>query len=175
MTKFFPRQTVSWKLEEPRAFRRMSLSVVEMGLFTGIVVRLFRSLALTHGPNSLLYFGLIIVVGALFLFGMATAHLANFTVRHWLWRIPAFTALEALGELATSAALIQFHREPIGSARAEMHDFPGIVTGMLVARIIPLCLFGLLLAGVVQVVRYALLKEEHREHTAAAVHSHSHP
>ena len=173
MTNFFPRQTVSWKLEEPRAFRRMSLSVVEMGLLTGIIVRLFRSLALTHGPNSLPYFILMFVIGALFLFGMATAHLANFTVRHWVWRVPAFAALEAVGELFTSAVLIQFHREPIGSARAGMQDFLGIAWGLVTWRIVPVLLFALLLAGVVQVVRYALLKEEHREHTADAVHSHT--
>jgi hypothetical protein len=37
-------------------------------------------------------------------------------------------------------------------------------------RALPIILFTLLLAGVVQVVRYLLLRFEHREHTFDAIH-----
>ena len=58
MTNFFPRQTVAWKLEEPPAFRRLTLSVVEMAVLTGVVLRLLRSIALTQGPaDSWIYLG----------------------------------------------------------------------------------------------------------------------
>ena len=30
--------------------------------------------------------------GAVVLFGMCTAHLANFTIRQWMWRAPVFAA-----------------------------------------------------------------------------------
>ena len=49
MTTFFPRQSVEWHLEEPAAFRRLSLSLVEMALATGIVLRLLRAFAARGG------------------------------------------------------------------------------------------------------------------------------
>ena len=32
MTSFFPRHSVEWRLEEPQAFRRLSISLVEITL-----------------------------------------------------------------------------------------------------------------------------------------------
>ena len=46
MSSFFPRNTVEWRLEEPAAFRRLSLSLVEMALLAGIVLRVLRALTL---------------------------------------------------------------------------------------------------------------------------------
>jgi hypothetical protein len=168
MSSYFPRQTVAWKtLEEPPAFRRLTLSLVEMGLLTGIALRLYRSLVLTHGPNSFLYLGATIAVGAIFLFGMTTLHLGNFTVRRWLWRAPAFALLELVGEMIASLALIALHREPWGTARAEFHDWLPMATVLIRWRFLPIVTFALILAGVVQLVRYTLLRVEHKDHLLA--------
>ena len=168
MSSYFPRQTVAWKrIEEPSAFRRLTLSLVEMGLLTGVVLRLYRSLALTHGPNSFLYIGATIAVGAIFLFGMATLHLGNYTIRRWLWRAPAFALLELAGEMIASLALIALHREPWGTARAEFRDWLPMGQGLIVTRFLPLVAFALVLAGVVQAVRLTLLRVEHRDHLEA--------
>ena len=37
MPSFFPRNTVEWHIEEPRAFRRFSYSLVEMAIVTGVL------------------------------------------------------------------------------------------------------------------------------------------
>ncbi len=125
MPNFFPRQSVEWHVEEPAAFRRLSLSLVEMALATGIVLRLLRAFAFTHGRASLL-----LTVGAVFLWGlilvgMATAHLANYPIQRWAWRAPLFALVETAGEMATSLLLISLrprgrgHRESALSRLAE--------------------------------------------------------
>jgi hypothetical protein len=81
-----------------------------------------------------------------------------------------FAAIEAAAEALTSLALILAHREPMGSERAHVHDWLEIAASRFVWRIVGVCLFALLLAGVVQMVRYMLLRREHRLHTAVAVH-----
>lgn len=170
MTNFFPRQTVAWKLEEPAAFRRLTLSLLEMAVLTGIVLRLYRAFVLTHGDGgSWLYLGATFAIGAFFLLGMLTLHLGNYTLRQWLWRAPAFGMVEAAAEMTTSLALIALHREPFGSARAELRDWPAMLNDTVRMRVIAVLAFGLLLAGVVQVVRYALLRRERRDQTAAVI------
>ena len=171
MSPFFPHTTVEWKIEEPPAFRRFSMVIWEMALVTGVLFRLYRALAMTAGPSdNWLYFGGAFVLGLLFVLGMATLHLGNFPLRHWLWRAPAFGALEAAAESLTSLALIFAHREPIGSERAHPHDWVEIAASTFFWRIIEVSLFALVLAGVVQFVRYMLLRRENRVHTAVAVH-----
>ena len=169
---YFPHTTVEWKkFEEPAAFRRFSMSIAEMAIVTGLLFRLYRALAMTAGPTtSWLYFGVTLAVGALFILGVATLHLGNYPVRHWLWRAPVFGAIEAAAESLTSLALIYAHREPIGSERAHPHDWPEIAANTFLWRLVGVCLFALVLAGVVQFVRYMLLRREHRVHTAVAVH-----
>ncbi len=81
-----------------------------------------------------------------------------------------FGAIEAAAESLTSLALIYAHREPIGSERAHPHDWLEIVAQTFLWRLVVVCLFALVLAGVVQFVRYMLLRREHRVHTAVAVH-----
>lgn len=171
MTSYFPRHTVAWKLEEPAAFRRLSLSLLEMAAVTGILFRAFRALALTHGPSgSWAYVGGTVALGAIFLFGMATVHLGNFTLRQWVWRAPAFGAVEALAEALASLALILLHREPAGTARAHLHDWPQMAIGIFFWRVLAVVAFALLLAGIVQLVRYLLLRRDHRLHTVEKVH-----
>ena len=172
MTPYFPRNTTEWKkFEEPAAFRRFSMVIWEMALVTGVLFRVYRALSMTVGPTSnWLYFGGTFVLGLLFLLSMATLHLGNFTLKKWLWRAPAFGALEAAAESLTSLGLILAHREPIGSERAHLHDWPEIVAGTFFWRIVTVSVFALVLAGVVQFVRYLLLRRENRLHTAVAVH-----
>ena len=171
MSPYFPRHTVEWKIEEPPAFRRFSMVIWEMALVTGVLFRLYRALAMTTGPvNSWLYFGATLALGTLFVLGMATLHLGNFPLKHWLWRAPAFGALEAAAESLTSLALIYAHREPIGSERAHPHEWLEIAASTFFWRIVGVALFALVLAGVVQFVRYVLLRRDHRVHTAVAVH-----
>lgn len=171
MPPFFPQVTGTFRLEEPAALRRFSMSLVEMALVTGIVLRLGWALAFTQGPSdSLLFAGAVFALRFIALFGMAALHLGNFTLRHWIWRAPAFAAVEAAAEALTSLGLIALHREPLGSARATFGDWPAMASGTLFWRVAAVIAFSLLLAGVVQLVRYSLLKRAHRDHTVAAVH-----
>lgn len=171
MAPYFPRNTVEWKVEEPQAFRRFSTSIVEMAIVTGVLLRLYRALVLTNGPaGSWVYLGTTLVLGSFFFFGMATLHLGNFPVRKWLWRAPLFAAIEAAVESVTSVALILAHREPMGSERAHLHDWTTIAASVFLWRLVGIAVFALVLAGVVQFVRYALLRRENRVHTAVAVH-----
>ena len=153
MPSFFPRHTVEWRLEEPPAFRRLSLSLVEMSLLTGIVLRIMRALAFTLGRASWLYYGVAFVTGTLLLLGMATAHLANYPVRDWSWRAPLFAFVEVIGEMATSLALIAIHREPEGTARADFQDWPSMAMRALLQSELSICLWAVLLAAVIVFVR----------------------
>ena len=173
MTPYFPRHTVEWpKFEEPAAFQRLTRSLVEMAIITGILFRLYRALLMTAGPASnWVFLGSAFAIGMLFLFGMATLHLGNFPLRHWVWRAPVFGAVEAITEALTSLGLILAHREPMGSERASLQHWPEIVGSTLVWRVGSVIIFALVLAGVVQFVRYLLLRHDHRVHTAVAVHA----
>lgn len=153
MPSFFPRHTIEWRMEEPPAFRRLSLSIVEMALLTGIVLRVLRALAFTHGRVSWLYYGLLFVVGTLFLLGMTTAHLANFPVRAWAWRAPWFALVEVAGEMMTSLLLIALRREPEGTSRAAFQDWPSMSLRALLQSELTICLWALLLAAVIVFVR----------------------
>lgn len=153
MPSFFPQDTIEWRMEEPPAFRRLSLSLVEMALLTGIVLRLLRALAFTHERASWLYYGFAFVLGTLVLLGMVTAHVANFPVRAWAWRAPLFAAVEVAGEMTTSLFLIWLGREPEGTARADFHDWPSMSLRALVQSELSTCLWVLLLAAVIVFVR----------------------
>jgi hypothetical protein len=153
MPSFFPQQTVEWHVEEPAAFRRLSLSLIEMALLTGIVLRALRALTFTHGHVGWLYYGLAFIVWTLILVGMTTAHLANFTVRAWTWRAPLFALVETVGEMATSLLLIALRREPEGTARADFHDWPSMTLRSLLQSELTICLWVLLLAGAIIFVR----------------------
>ncbi len=153
MATFFPQHSVEWKLEEPRAFRRLSLSLIEMALLTGVVLRLLRALTFTHGRASWLFYGAAFVVGLLILLGMTTAYLANWTLRSWLWRAPLFALVEVAGEMATSLLLIAVGREPEGAVRAEFHDWPSMALRAFLQSEVSICVWAALLAGVILFVR----------------------
>jgi len=166
---FFPRQTVEWHLEEPRAFRRLSLSLVEMALVTGVLLHVYRAYVLTHGANGWLFFGGSLALGMLFLLFMTTAHFANFPIHRCAWRAPLFALIETGGEMATSLLLILVGREPLGSARAEWHDWAAMAMGTLATRGVLILVWALLLAGIVQIVRRVMAGtvEEEKEEARA--------
>jgi hypothetical protein len=168
MGTYFPRSTNEIRSDEPSAFRALTLSIVEIGLITGVVTRLFRSLVLTHGSNSWLYLGGMFAVGAVFLFAMATLHLANFPIRRWLWRAPLIGVLVAIGEMATSLLLIAVGREPSGTVRAELADWPGMAVSVLLFRVTAVCAWALVLAGAVTLARNALAARRRKSDTPPA-------
>lgn len=163
MPAFFPRHTVEWKLEEPPAFRRFSFSLVEMALVTGVVLRVYRSFALTHGSTSWLYLGGAFAVGLLFMLFMVTAHLANFPLQRWLWRAPLFGVTEVAGEMLTSLLLIAIGREPNGTVRAQWSDWAAMAGSALVMRALAIVLWALLLAGIVMLVRRTIVHQDERD------------
>ena len=178
MARYFPRETVHWHLEEPRAFRKLTLSLPGMALMTGVLVRLIRV-----GATGLTmsWWGVFagIALGAIVLLGLATAHLGNYPVKQWLWRAPVFGLAEGAAEAGVSALLIAIGVERLGSTRAHLGDWPSIATDTIIGtpglafvdgRVVMVSLFALVLAGVVQIVRYLLLRSENRDTTAVAIH-----
>jgi hypothetical protein len=167
---FFPRHTVEWRVHEPAAVRRMSLSLVAMAVLAGVLVRLYRWVLLAYAPSSIWSLLAGIGGGALIVLGLATAHLGNYPVRHWLWRAPLFALVAASAEMATSAALIALGRERLGSDLMHWHDWREDLIRNIALRFAVLCAFAFVLGGVVQIVRRVLLKREHRDHTVQAMH-----
>lgn len=154
MPSYFPRQTIDWRaMEEPPAFRRLSLSLVEMALITGVVLRILRAVTFMASRASWLLYVLAFVVGLLILVGMTTAHLANFSLRRWLWRAPVFALVETVGEMATSLLLIALRREPEGASRADFHDWPSMALRALAQNELMICLWVAVLAAVIVIVR----------------------
>lgn len=170
MAPFFPVKTADWKVVKPDPFRHLSMSLVEMAVLTGVIMRVYRALVLSRAEGGdIAYLAISIAVGMALLLGMLTMHLGNYTVRNWAWRAPAFAVIEVAAEVVVSLGLIWLGREPLGSLRATFDDWPGLVARTATIRIVAICLFTLLLAGVVQLTRYVALRRDHREHTLDAV------
>lgn len=148
-----PGSTVDLKFEEPAAFRRFSHSLVETALVTGVLIRLYRALVLTHASGGWMYWVFVTGVGTLFFCAMVTAHLANFPLRRWLWRAPVFAVLVVAAEMATSLLLIAIGREPWGSVRAEWSDWPSMAANALLYRGLAICLWAAVLALAVTVAK----------------------
>ena len=160
MANFFPRQTIEFKFEEPKAFRRISFSLIEMAVITGILVRVYRVVVMTHGSNNWLYIGGTITLGVVFLLGMLTAHLANYPLHQYPWRGPAFAAVEVVAEMAVSALLIAVGHEANGTVRAHWDDWVGLGLNALLFRGLEIVIWTLLLAGVIQIVRRVVHEDE---------------
>ena len=156
-------KTSEWDLEEPAAFQRIARSPVELAVMTGVVIRLFRAVVLTRGNINSSYLAASLVLGTIFLVGMATLHLGRFPVREWPWRAPLFAIFETVGEMAVSLVLISLHREPWGTARAEIMDWQPMALGVLFWRIVAVGVWAILLGVTVQFVRGRVLKDTGRE------------
>jgi hypothetical protein len=160
------------RVREPPAFSKLARSIVEIALVTGILVRLFRAVVLTHADgDSGLYLAAMFLLGGGFVLLMATIHLSRFPLRQWTWRAPAFAVLESAFESIVSLCLIAAHREPLGTGAATFRDWPGIAATILVRHTVVLSLFAMLLALTVKLVRYQLLKREHVAWSAGTVRS----
>lgn len=150
-----------WQPDEPTAFQKVAVSLIEMAFITGILLRAFRAMILSNGPgDSLLYIGGAFALGAIFLLTMLTIHLSRLPLNQWLWRAPAFAVVETAAEMLTSAALISLGREPIGTVRAEFHDWPAMAVSAGLARLVTVCVFAFLLGLVVQRVRQSAVRRE---------------
>ncbi|MBI2797369.1 MAG: hypothetical protein HYX65_11775 [Gemmatimonadetes bacterium] len=160
---YFPRQAINWAhLDEPPVVRRLSIGWWGLPLAAGTVVRLLRAVVFSAGSTSVLT---PIVYGALVVFitcGALTAHVGNFTVRQWTWRVPIFAALEALAESVVSLGLIVAGVEQLGSEQATVGQWPTIVVTILRDRLILLAVYATALAVVVEFVRYAFFKRADR-------------
>ena len=165
---YFPRKTTEIRIREPRAFRRLSYSLVQMALVTGVVVRVYRLLILTHGANNWLYLGATFALGAIFFLGMVTAHLANFPVHQYLWRAPAFAGIEVGAEMVTSALLIALGHEAYGAVRAHWDDWLGMSVNALLIRGTAIIVWTAILAGSVSLVRRTIVHEDKDAGSVAA-------
>jgi len=170
MADFFPRKTIAWtQIEEPSFVRRVTTSVLAMALVTGVVLRVFRALALRHEAPGIGYLLGMFALGAVAFLLAATAHLGNYTLRHWWWRAPVFGLLEAAFEMLTSLALIAAGLERVGTGRAGYGDWVPMAYNALPLRVVVVCVFALVLAGVVQIIRRLMLRAERRSGTVEAV------
>ena len=131
-----------------------------MAIVTGVLVRVFRLLVLTHGSNNWLYFGGTFALGMIVLLGMLTAHLANYPLHQYFWRAPTFALIEVASEMTVSALLIAAGREPNGTVLAHWDDWVGMGLNALLIRGIAIVVWGLILAGVVQLVRRTIVHED---------------
>ena len=163
------RLSAAFTIREPPAFSKLARSIVEMGLVTGVVVRLYRAVVLTHDSGSGLYLGTMFLLASAFVLLMATVHLSRFPLRQWMWRAPAFGALESAFESIVSLGLILANREPLGTGAAALGDWPGIAGTIFLRHVIVISAFTLLLALTVKLVRYQLLKREHAAWSAGTV------
>ena len=143
-----------------------------MAIFTGIVVHSYIWLVLARASVHFGWIALLLAFSGRFvlLLALATVYLGNHPVRQWIWRAPAFAALEIAVEAIMVAALIQIRIERIGTEHARRTDWWGIVSDIMIYHGIAILVFSAILAVVVQTVRYALLKHEHCDTTAIAIH-----
>jgi hypothetical protein len=163
MPMMFPRHTIELHLEEPKAFQRFSRSLVEMAIVTGVLARVYRVIILTHGPNNWLYLGGVLALGAIFLIGMLTAHLASYPLHQYLWRAPLFALVEVAAEMVTSTLLITLGHEANGTVRAHWDDWLGMAAHALLYRGLIFVLWGFILAAAILLLRETRIVQEDEE------------
>jgi hypothetical protein len=168
---FFPEFPFTGKRVD-NLFARIPRSLVPMAIITGIAVHSYIWFVLARASVNFGWIGLLLAFAGRFvlLLALSTVYLANHPVRQWIWRAPLFAVLEAAVEALYVAVLIRIRVERIGTEHAQQRDWWGIVSDIWVYHIVAILSFSLVLAVVVQTVRYALLKHEHRDSTAIKIH-----
>jgi hypothetical protein len=171
MSPFFPESSFTASRVDS-ALRRVPRSLIPMALITGIVVHLYRVFVLASPTITFGWISLFLAGAGeyVLLLSLTTVYLGNHPVRQWIWRVPLFTVVEWLVEAAAVAVLIRIRFERIGSEQARAGDLSSIVIDRLVWHGAAIITFSFILAVVVQTVRYALLKHEHRDSTAIRIH-----
>ena len=164
MSHFFPREVIQWRDQRLHPLRAFSLSTIELAAITGIVLRLFRVVAMSASTPM---FVLGLVMAVLFLCGMLTWHLGNFPLRRWPLRAAWFTLIEASTELGVSSMLIALKVEPLGTGLAGWHDWWSLAGQTLIERVVIVLLYSLMLAASVQIVRRMLDRKRLPEVEAA--------
>jgi len=151
---------------------RIPRSLIPMALITGIVVHLYRVFVLVSPAITFGWISLFLGFAGeyVLLLSLTTVYLGNHPVRQWIWRVPLFTVAEWLVEAAAVTILIRGRIERIGSEPARAADLSSIVMDRLIWHGAAIITFSLILAVVVQTVRFALLKHEHRDSTAIRIH-----
>ena len=151
---------------------RIPRSLIPMALITGIVVHLYRVFVLVSPAISFGWISLFLGFAGeyVLLLSLTTVYLGNHPVRQWIWRVPLFTVAEWLVEVGAVMVLIRGRLERIGSEQARATDLSSIVTDRLIWHGAAIITFSFILALVVQTVRFALLKHEHRDSTAIRIH-----
>lgn len=162
MADFFPPGDAEHRRpDDAAAFRRITLSVFETAIIAGVLLRVVRVIVNVHGgPFDWHAFLGKLIISPIILFGIATLHLANFPVRQWLWRAPAFAFIEGVSEAIMSALLIWAGREMYGRSLATMADWPSMAAGVLFWRMVAVVLFALLLGGIVQWARRRAIADD---------------
>ncbi len=149
--------------EMDSAFRRISHSLLEMALITGVLARVLHMLFNAHG-DEIDWHALVgtFVVVPIVMLALVTLYLANYPVRQWVWRAPAFAMAETAAEALTSLVLIAAGRERWGTGRAELGDWPAMAGATLAWRLIMICSFTFVLGAIVQWVRRREFAAERR-------------
>lgn len=145
-------------VQRHRLARRISLSLPIMAVLAGAGLRIYRAIVLQYGwSDRWLWIAGTFIIGAVFLFLMATLHLGNYPVKSWVWRAPTFAVVEALTEIVVSLALTLVGLEKVGSLTATFQDWQTTSVRILFFRLVGISLFALVLALVTTVVRIWLL------------------
>jgi hypothetical protein len=171
MSPFFPESPFSGTRVDS-LIARIPRSLIPMAVITGVVVHSYRVFVLAS-PSITFGWISLFLAGAgeyVLLLSLTTVYLGNHPVRQWIWRVPLFTVAEWLVEAAAVAILIRIRFERIGSEKARVGDLETIVLDRLIWHGAAIITFSLILAVVVQTVRYALLKHERRDSTAIRIH-----
>lgn len=168
---FFPESTFAGTRVDS-FIARIPRSLVPMAILTGIAVHSYIWFVLARASVDFGWVALLLAFSGRFvlLLSLSTVYLGNHPVRQWIWRAPAFAALEVAVEALMVAVLIHFRTERIGTEHAQQRDWWSIVSDIGIYHGIAILSFSLVLAVVVQTVRYALLKHEHRESTVMKIH-----
>ena len=171
MTPFFPESPFTGTRVDS-FIARIPRSLVPMALITGILVHSYIWFVLARASVNFGWIALLLAFAGRFvlLLGLATVYLGNHPVRQWIWRAPLFALAESAVEAAMVAALIKVRVERIGTEHAHQRDWWSIVSDILIYHGIAILVFSLILGVVVQIVRYALLKQENRDTTAIRIH-----
>lgn len=171
MTPFFPESPFTGTRVDS-LIARIPRSLIPMALITGIVVHSYIWFVLARASVNFGWIALLLAFAGRFvlLLGLATVYLGNHPVRQWIWRAPLFALAESAVEAAMVAVLIQLRAERIGTEHAHQRDWWSIVSDILVYHGIAILVFSLILGVVVQIVRYALLKQENRDSTVIRIH-----